>query len=599
MTKTRDLADLGGGFIQAGTGAVQRTVESKLQDVVSVKDFGAVGDGVADDTAAIRAAINANSKCILFPPGTYKVNSDSVATSVGTCFTLVAANSGTWFKGESATIKPASNKIQIFAINGATGCKFSGLAFDNSANGILQNQTVGIHSIIGGSGNAANTAIGHYLGTDLKIDDCSFNNFNTGLYYIANIVDNLVLGGLVTVTNSSFDGCAFGILANTPKVLQLDTIHNKNNVDSVDSGGVDPGHLLYVTDRSGGFPEEIVINNITDTNGQSSCLKVRKGRSVSISNVSIQGSHKGIEIANTLTGSITACSIALANVAGGQTNRNALDIGDCGPIIVSGISIDIRQQDAWGIRVRNDGVGAVLPYNSGLVLTSCSVYMDHTGSVIGKAGVVLSDQSRVSISNMRFVVLGSVPNTRALVSSTVITNSSFVDIGVTYENTAAQVSVLSFDASSTGNTVYYNTMSMPQYTSGTIVSDSGSNNIVVGNDRVLLSGGTAALPSLAFGIQPNTGFYRSGTSTIGVALNGTQGCSFLANRFQPATDLAYNLGASTNRFGEVYTRMLTLPEDQVAPGTATGFARIYIDSADGDLKVKFGDGVIKTIVTDT
>ncbi len=29
MTKTRDLADLGGGFIQAGTGAVQRTVESK------------------------------------------------------------------------------------------------------------------------------------------------------------------------------------------------------------------------------------------------------------------------------------------------------------------------------------------------------------------------------------------------------------------------------------------------------------------------------------------------------------------------------------------------------------------------------------------
>ena len=39
MTKTRDLADLGGGFIQAGTGAVQRTVESKLQDVVSPADF--------------------------------------------------------------------------------------------------------------------------------------------------------------------------------------------------------------------------------------------------------------------------------------------------------------------------------------------------------------------------------------------------------------------------------------------------------------------------------------------------------------------------------------------------------------------------------
>ena len=59
MTKTRDLADLGGGFIQAGTGAVQRTVESKLQDVVSVLDFGADPTGVLDSTTAIQNACNA------------------------------------------------------------------------------------------------------------------------------------------------------------------------------------------------------------------------------------------------------------------------------------------------------------------------------------------------------------------------------------------------------------------------------------------------------------------------------------------------------------------------------------------------------------
>jgi hypothetical protein len=72
MTKTRDLADLGGGFIQAGTGAVQRTVESKLQDMVSVKDFGAIGNGIANDTAAIQAAIDSigtNGGSILIPSG--------------------------------------------------------------------------------------------------------------------------------------------------------------------------------------------------------------------------------------------------------------------------------------------------------------------------------------------------------------------------------------------------------------------------------------------------------------------------------------------------------------------------------------------------
>lgn len=63
-------------FTQVGTGAVTRTVQNKNEDLVSVKDFGAVGDGVTNDTAAFNAAIAAasgNTVEVLVPAGTYKL----------------------------------------------------------------------------------------------------------------------------------------------------------------------------------------------------------------------------------------------------------------------------------------------------------------------------------------------------------------------------------------------------------------------------------------------------------------------------------------------------------------------------------------------
>lgn len=66
------------GHIASGTGATARTVQDKLRDVVSVKDFGAVGNGVADDTAAIQAAVtatNTSGQWLTWNKGTYRITS--------------------------------------------------------------------------------------------------------------------------------------------------------------------------------------------------------------------------------------------------------------------------------------------------------------------------------------------------------------------------------------------------------------------------------------------------------------------------------------------------------------------------------------------
>lgn len=69
-------------YLPAGTGAVPTTVQSKLRESVSVKDFGAVGDGVTNDRNALQAALTyatTNNVPLYVPKGTYYVPNDSTA----------------------------------------------------------------------------------------------------------------------------------------------------------------------------------------------------------------------------------------------------------------------------------------------------------------------------------------------------------------------------------------------------------------------------------------------------------------------------------------------------------------------------------------
>lgn len=57
-------------YVKAEGSTELRTLGERFADIVNVKDYGAVGDGVHDDTAAIQAAIDTGG-LIFFPVGTY------------------------------------------------------------------------------------------------------------------------------------------------------------------------------------------------------------------------------------------------------------------------------------------------------------------------------------------------------------------------------------------------------------------------------------------------------------------------------------------------------------------------------------------------
>ena len=119
-----------GGATPAG--AINRSISEKLNEVVSVKDFGAVGDGVTDDSVAIQSAITssvANKQALLFPAGNYYSANGGINLAPGvniigegqgiTTMTLGANPTKSYFMYSGSNASPGTYQFSNFTITGS------------------------------------------------------------------------------------------------------------------------------------------------------------------------------------------------------------------------------------------------------------------------------------------------------------------------------------------------------------------------------------------------------------------------------------------------------------------------------------------------
>lgn len=213
----------------AGTGAVATTVQAKLRESVSVKDFGAVGDGVTNDAAAIQLAVNAATanQTVYFPPGTYAVGSAGIAVTSKTGVTLL---------GDGAIIKITDISLLTTALGAATirlsGCTRSGVrgleidgnsiassgigltgctecfvdgvtVYSSGVNGQITSAGGGLRNEF--TNNTVYSAIGTSRG--LWLGNVNATDMETDIYIASNIVRNNPASGIVV---SSVGGRVIG-----------------------------------------------------------------------------------------------------------------------------------------------------------------------------------------------------------------------------------------------------------------------------------------------------------------------------------------------------------------------------------------------------
>lgn len=269
--------------VQAGTGGATLTLEDILnQDQISVKRFGATGDGVTNDYAAIQACINyclPRGLTVYFPPGTYISNSALAinyssatddfsfkcslkgagpnASRIGKTsgshdlITVTGGSSGgvgsylnvsgLYFQGHNLTgVGLAVNKVAFF---GVYDCVFLGFAYGFYGTNFLSSQFERCYFRFNNYGFYAERLAGGSFESDpnaISLTSCVLgNNYNYGAAIINGAGFNMFGGSIEGNGIGGSDTDKFGILMNNPGSegavgVNLNGVYFENNLGIAD-----------------------------------------------------------------------------------------------------------------------------------------------------------------------------------------------------------------------------------------------------------------------------------------------------------------------------------------------------------------------------